>query len=570
MITGAGSVVKCLEHAGVKTVFGMPGAHLLELIDSLIDSPIRSILTTSEQAAVFMADGYARATGTVGVCIAIPGPGLTNMITGLAESLVDSSPLVIFVVGIEKSRMAFHLHEIDQLAIVKPVVKKIITIAKGIEIPNSVANAFYCAEEGEPGPVVVEIPRRLLREETEYLPCLKVFNKDACKTTHDAIVQITDLLTQARLCGIYAGKGALAASHQVIQIAKMLSAPVATTISGKGVIPEDHELSVGFGFGPSGSPVAEKIFSRCDVVLALGCKFSEMSTGKWFMKIPPTLIHIDKNSSVFNKNYPAAFTLCDDVGHAVEQLMQSLKETKREKNLDLIKTIDKEKNKSIEKKLIKSSKNGVHPSQFFFHLRKTVSRDTVMVTDCGNHQLWAISDWPVFAPRTFISPSDYQAMGFGVPAAIGAGIGCKDRRIVCICGDGGFLMSGFEMLTAVRENLRLAVIIFNDQALGLIKIMQKKIFGRTALVDFESPDYRSLAQAIKADYIEINSEEELRDGLQKMEVIQKTVLVNVKVEYKEWPRYVAGVAQASWEKLSLSEKLKLINNRAKRMLKYHQ
>ena len=565
-MTGTEILVKSLEHAGVQVVFGMPGAHLLELTDSIIDSPIRNILITSELSAAFMADGYARATGKVGTCIAIPGPGLTNMITGLAEALVDSSPLVLVVVGIDQSEKAFHLHEIKQLETVRPVVKKIITIQMGTEIPSGIAEAFYLAADGEPGPVVVEIPRQILRGTAEYRVYSKIDRKGPTGDDQSKIAQITDMLINARLCGIYAGKGALSASEQVKHIAELLSIPVATNISGKGVIPEDHELAVGFGFGPSGSSTAEKIFNQCDVVLALGCKFSEMSTGKWFMKVPSSLIHIDTNRDVFNKNYPATITLCEDIAYATGQILRGLKGVEREKNVKLIEQIKREKTKEL-KKGKKPSQGKIHPSRFFYQLRNVVSRDTVLVTDCGNHQLWAILDWVTLEPRTFITPSDYQAMGFGIPAAIGASIGSPNKQVICICGDGGFLISGFEILTALREKRRVAIVIFNDRALGLIKIMQQKIYGRTESVDFECPDYSSLAQAFGSDYIEIRNEEELLSGLKKMAACEKTVLVNVEVEYNEWPKYIKGIAKSTWKAMSLGEKVNLISTRVSKLFK---
>ena len=566
-ITGAKAIVKSLEKIGLEYTFGMPGSQNLELFDSLLDSSIQNILVTNELSAAFMADGYSRATGKVGVCIAIPGPGLTNMITGIAEAYIDSSPIVVLVIGFGDVNKVFHIHEIRQLEVVRPVVKEIVKIDNLGEIPKDIYNAFYLAQEGEPGPVVVEIPKEILNKKVEYQEYYKIRQeKEEYAENKSKIKQIAQMLVNAKFCGIYAGKGAFSASGQIKELAEMFSLPVATTISGKGVIPEDHELSVGFGFGPSGSKLAENIFKKCDVVLALGCKFSEMATGSWGMKVPYNLIHIDKNNDVFNKNYPAKISLCTDVKDVLQELLELLRGVKRKKSVELIERIKIEKRRYFENVERIKSHDGIYPARLFYQLRKLIDRDTILTTDCGNHQLWAISDFMTFQPRAFITPSDYQAMGFGLPAAIGAKLGCPDREVICVCGDGGWLISGFEVLTALNEKLKLALIIFNDSALGLIKGLQSRIYGRTTSVDFISPDYKNLAKGLNIDYIEIKSDKELINGLKEMRSKERVVLVNVKIKYNRLPRYIRGVEKSAWRRFTLRQKLSLIRKVAKKLL----
>lgn len=567
MITGAKSLVRSLEHHGVEFVFGMPGAENLELVDSLVDSSIRQILVTSEVSASFMADGYARASGKVGVCTSISGPGLTYMLTGVAEAFLDSSPLVLLVTRKEEDDKAFHIHQIEQREVASPVVKGVLTITDGAEIPRAVGEAFRLAQEGEPGPVLVEIAAEVLRTRTDHRPHREAEKSGASPGPEETIEQIGQMVRDAELCGIYAGKGALSASVQIERLAELLSAPVATTISGKGVIPEDHELAVGFGFGPAGTKIAEDVFGRCDLVLALGCKFGEMSTGNWSMDVPAKLVHIDTNSDVFHRNYTAAVTLCRDVETATRELLEDLRDIKRPRNAKLVQEIRREKENRISEGRESRVSQGIHPLRLIHQLRDALARGAILATDCGNHQLWAITDYRVFEPRTFLTPSDYMAMGFGVPAAIGAAIGKPDRKVVCICGDGGFLISGFELLTAVREQLDLAVVIFNDGALGLIKGSQQRVYGRTASVDILNPDYKSLSDALGIDYLEIQADEDLADGLREMEARKGVALVNVRVEYDESSKTQMGMAKASWQRLSFSSKLSLIGRRAGRMLK---
>ncbi len=564
--TGAKVVAETLKSIGINNTFGMPGVQNLELIDAFIDYEIHNVLATSELSAAFMADGYNRVTGDTGVCIAIPGPGLTNMVTALAEAYLDSSSIVVLVIGIDEDGKSFHIHQINQLETIKPVVKAVIKITEISKLSENIFNAFTISQKDEPGPVVVEIPKKILREKAVYKPdnsSLRVQNTDI---DNNDISLITDMLINSKSCGIYAGRGALSASQEITKLAEILSAPVATTISGKGAISEDHDLSVGFGFGPAGSKLDEKVFKDCELILAIGCKFSEMSTGSWSMEIPGTLIHIDQNRDVFDKNYNATISLCMDIKSALIKILYELSGRKKKENsrlLEKLRTERKYNNSGIGQT---KSKDCVHPSRVFHELRKNTNRNTIFVTDCGNHQLWAILELQVLKPRTFLTPSDYQAMGFCLPAAIGAALSRPNEKVIGICGDGGFLINGFELLTAVREKLNIAIIIFNDGALGLIKNMQKKIYGRTSSVDFISPDYKIYSQSIGIDYVEIGDEDELEDGLLEMINNKGVVLVNIKIEYEQWPEYIDGAAKASWRKKPLSEKLRLLSNRIVRLV----
>lgn len=422
-ITGARTIVKCLAEQKVACVFGLPGMHNLELTDALIDSPINNVLVTSELSAVFMADGYARATGRVGVCIAIPGPGLTNMVTGLAEALLDSSPIVVIVTTTPKDGFAFHSHEIPQLATVAPVVKGTFRISEGATIPEIIARAFRLANDGEPGPVVVEVLQAVLKSRINHLQPFPSAPESSSPTeTGQQIREIVRMITGARQCGLYVGKGAQSSSEKVRQLAEHLCAPVATTISGKGVIAEDHELAAGFGFGPAGSKAAEALFKTCDVVLAMGVKFSEMSAGKW-LRYPGALIHIDRSRDNLNRNYKATAALCCDVETALEEILSHLEGSPGKRNPQVVEAIRRHRQAHLKKIRRSSFEKGIHPSCFFHRLGQALGRQAIVVTDCGAHQLWAVTDYCALTPNSFLSPSDYQAMGFGIPAAVGASLG---------------------------------------------------------------------------------------------------------------------------------------------------
>jgi acetolactate synthase-1/2/3 large subunit len=567
MATAAENILRFLEEQGIRHCFGLPGAQLLELYDALVDSRITSILTTNESAAAFMADGYARASGGVGVCFAIAGPGLTNMATGLAEAFLDSSPVVALVAGVPEDNKHYHIHEVDQLTALEPLVKGVLRPAGISGLGHTLGDAFHLAGSEEPGPVVIEIATDWFRSKEDYGNY--IFEPPEKRSNQSAeVTRIADLILGAKQCGLYLGRGALGAAPQLRAVAEKLCAPVATTVSGKGVLPEDHPLAVGYGFGPAGSALAQKIFKDCDVVLAIGCKFSELASSKWEMDSPLKLIHVDSNPAVLNANYPAWIALCKDARDFVDELQPYLKAIAPRTNPELLARIAAHKARSIGPLSDSSASGAIDPARLLDRLRSVLDRDAILVTDCGNHQLWAVSDFPVLEPGAFITPSDYQAMGFGIPAAIGAALARPDKQVVCLCGDGGFLMSGIELLTAVREKLSIKVIVFNDGALGLIKNLQQRAFARESSVDLPPLDYRKYAEAVGVGYVELASDADLESKLSEAIRVQGVTLVNAKVTYDDWAPVLKGITLASWNRLPLTDKLTRIGQRAVRALKY--
>jgi acetolactate synthase-1/2/3 large subunit len=565
MPTVAENVIRFLEEQSVAHCFGLPGAQTLELYDAILDSNIRSVLTTNEPSAVFMADGYARASGKVGVCLTIAGPGLTNMATGLAEALVDSSPVVALVAGVPDDSKHFHIHEVDQLAALKPLVKAVFRPASVSGLGHTLGDAFRLAQSEEPGPVVVEIPTDWFRSNTDFESYRSKPQESPVASTE--ITRIADIVLGAKQCGLYLGRGALGAASQFRLIAEKLCAPVATTVSGKGVLPEDHPLAVGYGYGPAGSDLSQEVFRKCDVVLAVGCKFSELATSKWEMKPPAKFIHVDRNPAVLNVNYPASISLCADARDFADELLHYFTSLTPRKNTELLELIGTRK---AERAVSLSDGNGsgrINPARLLYRLRNALERSAILVTDCGNNQLWAVSDYPVLEPGTFLTPADYQSMGFGIPAAIGAALARPHQRVVCLCGDAGFLMTCMELLTAVRERLNLKVIVFNDGALGLIKNLQKS-YGRESSVALHPLDYQSFAEAVGAKYVELPTENDLDGRLSEAINTDGVVLVNAKVTYDDWSPMLKGTVLAAWNRLPLPEKLSMVGRRAVRAVRY--
>jgi len=568
MSTGAQVMAKVLSRRGVERVFGVPGAENLELLNALEGEGINFTLATSEGAAGFMADGYGRASGITGVCLAIPGPGLTNMATALAEAACDSTPLLVLAPALEQDGRVGRLHGVDQVAALSPLVKGVVELSGG-DLGSELERALDLCLQEEPGPVLVTFPRGCQREKAVVPPRRPVEPPALDDETRRQARQAADRLLAARRPGIYAGLGAMGAADQVARLARALGAPVSTTISGKGVIPENHPLACGYGFGPTGALTAREVFKERDLVLALGCKFSEMSAGPgWSLEMRGELIHVDASPGVAGKNYHAAMAVCADVAPFLDEVLGRVEAAgERDRDPALEERIRNLRQREHRWPRAALGEEGVPPGLFFPRLRARCPKETVFVTDCGNHQLHALLHLTTLAPRTFITPADYQAMGFGLPAAVGAALARPDLPVVALVGDGGFQVSGFELLTAAREEVNLTVIVFNDGALGLIRSLQQRVHGRATGVSLRNPNFKDLALSLGAGYLEITRPTQLEDGLRDLTRRRGVVLLNLKVRDDGWPAYLEGAAGASWRTKPLSEKVMLLLRRAKRAVK---
>jgi acetolactate synthase-1/2/3 large subunit len=553
--TIARHIIDIFEKENVNYVFGMPGYQNVELYDCIHDSQINNVLVTNETLAPFMADGYSYVSGQMAVCVAIPGPGFTNMFTGLSESFVDSFPLLVLVSGTGKNKKCFGMHDIEQHKAVSPLVKAAFILEDPEKVNAVLLEAFHIARAGDPGPVVVEVPENLFQQEIdvqEYRPAVH----DPASVDQEKIDAIVDILKGCRLCGIYIGKGAAQAIEELLQLSQWMGAPVASTLSGRGLIPEDNELSVGFGFGPTGMDIAENVFHECDCLLAVGCKFTEVSTGQWGFQMPSRLIHIDINQNVLNKNYTADVALCADARQALTAILRHKTVLKRDRPHALVRRIAEDKKAFEERLRVQTSTEFVSPPRFYYELRKQMDKDALLVVDCGYHQLWSYTDYKVLHPQTYLTTSNFQAMGFSIPAAIGAKLASPAKDVVCLCGDGCFLMNGFELLTAKRQQVKIICIVFNDCNLGLIKHIQSRVQGRTDSIDLVNLKFQDFARAIDFDYFCIQRDDEIAETLTQVFSVENSVIVDVNVSYEEEPKYYKGLSKTIWQRLSNEEKLK--------------
>lgn len=549
-LTGSEAIAKVLEEEKIEIIFGIPGVQNLELYDVLSQSQIRLVVPTSESAAVFMADAYSRTKNRTGVAVVVPGPGMTYALTGIGEAFVDNIPLIVIVSAPRSdSSFAFQLHQMDQKAVLKPVSLRVEEPERGGDVYSALKRAFFYSQYPPKGPCAVIVPSNLFMDKSEA----KEFKGDIeYPFDEKALSEVAKKIDRAKRVGIYAGYGVAGAEEELRRLAEKLSAPVSTTLTAKGILPENHPLSCGFGFGPSGTTVAEKMFSECDLVIALGVRFSEVGTGSYGLPTRVRIVHIDGDPTVPGKNVDAELACISDAKLSLTYLLEHTLE-KEDKGI-MKKIEDLKKKWDNERTDFKKTKR-VHPGFFLYTLRRKVPADTIITTDAGAHMFWVVSHFDLFAPRCFLSPVDYQAMGYSVPSAVGASIINSGRKVIGVVGDGGFLMTGMECLTAVREGSAPVIVVFNDGHLGLIKEFQNRLYRRIYGVEIKNPDFEQLAVAFGMDYIRIETNDEVESSTTYIAQSKSPLLVDVNVDYNEMTRYIKGAVWTNIKRASIKEKL---------------
>ena len=517
-LTGGQAVVRCLEDRGVEIVFGMPGINILHIYDALLDSSIRHIVVRHEQSAAFMADGYARATGKLGVCLTTAGPGLTNAVTGLAAAYSDSIPVLILageissaLIGKEKGA----LHEIDQTSIARPITKEANCVFDSAKIPNVIQQALEDLESGRPRPIYVGLPEDLLEVAENFrLRQGEVRVKKAPRADSKSVEAAANLLSQSRHPVILAGGGVTRAeaSSELIQIAELLSAPVVTTVNGAGSIPVDHPLFLGRS---RMTGVVDQVFRKADTILAIGTRFSSMSMSHWTLKVPRNLIHVDIDSEVIGRNYPAKVSIRGDAKLVLQQITHRVRSMPRPDRSDWMKTAQKLKDSGWRE--LEAS----HPTEVgtVTSIRRALKRDAIVAADTTILSYWMQRIFPVYEPRTFLYPSGYVAMGYALPAAIASKIAFPGRQVIAVCGDGGFMVTCQELMTAVENKVCVPIVLHNNGGFGILRHFQEEHFKQRYIgVDLKNPDFIRLAESFGAEGVTLKSldqmEPSLREALQ--------------------------------------------------------
>ena len=499
-MTGAQAVLECLKREGVDVVFGLPGGVLLPLYDAIYNADIRHILVRHEQGAAHMADGYARATGKVGVCIATSGPGATNLVTGIATAYMDSVPMVAitgqvntFLIG----KDAFQ--EADITGITLPITKHNYLLRSAKEIPRVFREAFYIARSGRPGPVLIDLPRDVTVEEMEF--CWPEVNlpgyHPSIKAHEMQIKKAAKALMEAERPVIYAGGGVkFADAHrELFDLAVKINAPVTTTLMGIGCFPEDHPLSLGM-LGMHGTKYANYTIQESDLILAVGARFDDRVTGKVSSFAPKAkIIHVDVDPAEIGKNVRVDIPLVGDAKNALAGLIKEVQPKPRSAWND---KVDSWKSDYPLKYV--PDMNIIKP-QYVIEKLCELAPDAIITTEVGQNQMWAAQFFVHKDPRKFISSGGLGTMGYGFPAAIGAKMGMPDCEVIDIAGDGSFLMNSQELATAVVNDIPVKVAIINNGCLGMVRQWQELFFGKrysATILGRTSPDFVKLAEAYGA------------------------------------------------------------------------
>ena len=564
--TGAFLVRHALEQIGVQFTFGIPGVHNTELYDELAKSDsIEPILVTHEGGAAFMADAVSRVSNSIGTLLVVPAAGLTHAMSGIGEAFLDGIPMLVLSGGVRSdSKFQYQLHELDQQQLLQAVTKHAWKIREHKDIIPTIFDAYRVATSGEPGPVYIEIPVNIQLDTGEVAE-LPLFARSANEVIdQSSIQQAAALLAKAKKPALFVGWGAVNSSKHLIALAEWLGAPVSTTLQGLSAFPGNHPLHCGFSFGPHAVPAANQAFDDCDCLLAIGTRFGEIATGSYGIKVPEQLIHIDINPEVFSKNYPAKVTIEGDASLVLPELIAALKslDQKPRNNIEqLIADIATSKAHYLEEWLQHDSVDRINPGMFFQSLRQQLPDDAFIVCDDGNHTFLTAELMPIYQPKHFISPTDFNCMGYAVPASIGVKLSHPDKPVFAIIGDGAFLMTGMEMLTAVRHQLGMVLAVFNDGELSQISQAQQIPYNRKVCTVLTPVQFKGMADTVGAHYVELKDNKEIESVIAQCLTLanqNKVVLLDVRIDYSKKTRFTTGVVGTNIKRLPMNTKLRMI------------
>jgi acetolactate synthase-1/2/3 large subunit len=565
--TAASLLREALENVGVRFTFGIPGVHNTEIYDELDRSPtITPVLVTDEGGGAFMADAVSRTGTSLGTLVIVPAAGVTHAASGIAEAFLDGIPMLVIAGGIRRDTgRRYQLHDVDQHALMKPITKGTWLVERHADVIPTIYEAVSVATSGEPGPVFVEIPVNLQLIAGDagavHAPPLHVAPEARC--TSAAVSEAARLLAAARSPGIFVGWGAVDATREVVALAERLGAPVGTTLQGLSAFPASHPLHAGFCLGRAAVPAAENAFRDCDCMLAVGTRFGEIATGS-FGYVPPTdLVHVDINPAVFDANYPARVALEGDARAVLQRLLAELPlvpeaEVRRSA---VAARIAADKAAYRDEWLAHDSRGRVNPARFFEALRRRLADDAMVVVDDGNHTFLAAELMPIHHARGFISPTDFNCMGYCVPATIGAKLARPGAQVVGIVGDGAFRMTGLELATATAQKAGVVVFVFNDGELAQIAQAQEIPYNRKTCTVLGPLDVAGVAQATGAAFISMKTDADIDRCLDEALAVagsHRPVLVDVAVDYSKRTRFTEGIVKTNLERFDLGTKARLV------------
>ncbi|MCM8763693.1 MAG: biosynthetic-type acetolactate synthase large subunit [Candidatus Omnitrophica bacterium] len=545
-LTGAKILAESLRKEGVEVMFGYPGGSVLPIFDVLYDSPLRFILTRHEQGAAHAADGYARATGKVGVCIATSGPGATNLTTGIANAYMDSIPIVA-ITGQVKTFLIGNdaFQEADVTGITRPITKYNYLVKDVKDLALVVREAFYIASTGRPGPVLIDLPVDVQLQETEFIWPQEVNIRGYKPTYFGHLGQIKKLakaITEAKEPIFYIGGGVISsgASRELKSLAEILKIPVASTLMGLGGFPGTHELFLGM-LGMHGTIYANLAIQNADLVISVGARFDDRVTGKVDAFAPyAKIVHIDIDPASISKNVKVDIPIVGDAKNVLGQLQGEIKEFPDTANW--LKQINEWR---LKNPLRYKDDEKLKPQYVVEQIYEATKGEAIITTEVGQNQMWAAQWYKYNKPRTFISSGGLGTMGFGFPAAMGAKVGCPEKQVFDIAGDGSIQMNIQELATCVCNHINVKVAILNNGYLGMVRQWQelfyKRRYSHTCL---NNPDFVKLAESYGAVGMRVTKKEEVRPAIEKALSIDNTVFIDFQVEPEEnvFPMVPAGEA----------------------------
>jgi len=570
-MTGAEAAAWALRCEATRCVFGVPGAQNNEFWDAMKTQGLPYLLVTNEASASVMADAAARVTGEVGVFSVVPGPGLTNAMTGIGEALLDSVPIVGIVTDVKRgpAMPVGQVHSLPNAAILKPICKAVVEVQHQGQIPGAIHRAFQVARAGEPGPAAVVLPFNFLTEVWDYDEVVPL----ALPTPFDesAYRKALGLLADRRKrVGIYAGLGCAAAGPALAAVAESLQAPVATSVSGKGAIPDGHPLAVGWGYGTQGTRAAERAFKEVDVVLAVGVKYSEVSTANYSIPRHEHVIHVDANPTNLGRNLPTSVCVPADAGRFLDRLQADAAAIRRPPAPDLWKKIKHDRDLERCDNATPRITAGVDPMVFLVNLRRQLGPDELIFVDVTASTHWASEAMEVPGPRRYFTPANNQSMGWAIPAAIGAQKVRPDRRVVAITGDGCFLMSALETSTAARAGLPVRFFVLDDGAYHYMQMLQEPTFRRTTATEIARIDFAGMARGLGLGYNQIGCNADIPAGIARSLACPGPILTRVVVSYDGREIRWANALKASYIKhLSTGQKVRMGTRIVTRSLNRH-
>lgn len=542
-LNGSEIVIECLKEQGVDTVFGYPGGTILNVYDALYKhgSEINHILTSHEQGAAHAADGYARATGKVGVCMATSGPGATNLVTGIATAYMDSIPMVAITANVAVPLLGRDsFQEIDITGVTMPITKHNYIVKDIIKLADTIREAFRIAQEGRPGPVLVDITKDVTAAETEYVKEEPIpVERSTQYIKEKDLEQAIELINESEKPFVFVGGGAVisGASKELMEFVKKIDAPVADSLMGKGAFDGTDELYMGM-LGMHGTKASNLGVTKCDLLITVGSRFSDRVIGNAsrFAK-NAKILQIDVDPAEINKNIQVDCSIIGDLKEVLTRLNQRIEKHEHKEWIKEIETISEEHP-------LKYNEEGLTGPYVIEQIYKVTEGNAIITTDVGQHQMWAAQYYRYKDPRTFLSSGGLGTMGYGVGAAIGAKVGRPDKVVLNIAGDGCFRMNMNEIATAARYNIPIIQVVINNHVLGMVRQWQTLFYGKrySQTILNDGVDFVKVAEALGAEGIRVTKKEEVAPAVEKAIALGKPVVIDCVIDCddKVFPMVPAG------------------------------